>query len=260
MLIPTFQVNAFTSQAFSGNPALVCVLPTWLHSEVMQKVAKESGLTVAFLMTGDPRYQLRWFAPKAEIKGICGHATLAAAFVAFNQLGDPAKELCFDVEAGELRVRRDGKNFVLDLPALNPTRIRLPENAREVFGCEPEETLSALDFLAVLPSERNVVEFEPDAARLLALPNRATIVTARGGEVDFVSRWFGPRHGKIEDQGFTGSAHCSLVPYWAHRLGKTQLKARQLSARGTTINCELHGDRVWMFCSACLYLEGALRL
>lgn len=143
---------------------------------------------------------------------------------------------------------------------LIPSRLSPPKNAVDIFGCEPEETLGALDFLAVLPTERDVIEFDPNPERLLELPKRAAIVTALSSGVDFVSRWFCPRHGEGEDHGFTGSAHCSLVPYWAHRLGKTQLKARQLSPRGATIDCEMHGDRVWMLCSAYKYLEGYLSI
>lgn len=254
-----FQINAFASDLFTGNPALVCPLDDWLDEAAMQRIAAENGLTTAFFVGHDGRYRLRWFAPKTEIEGICGHGTLAAAYVILNELGDESEEIAFDVPSGELRVRRHGEGFVLDLPALEPAPC-LVEAAAEILGREPDALMGALDLIAVFPEEEHVAGFEPDLVRLAELPLRAAIVTAPGREVDFVSRWFAPKHGEGEDAGITGSAHCSLVPYWAKRLGKTKLRAHQLSPRGGTLDCELRDGRALLTCSAVKYMEGHLHL
>ena len=260
MKLRVFQVNAFATDAFAGNPALVCPLDDWLDDAFMQKIATESGLTCAFLVGGDGSYRLRWFAPKAEIAGVCGHGTLAAGFVAANELGDESKKLQFDVAVGELRVEPRGDRFLLDLPALTPKPVPAPANVERILGKIPDETIGALDFIAVFATERDVREFEPNLDSLLELPLRAAVVTARGDDVDFVSRWFCPRHGEGEDIGFTGSAHCSLVPYWAAQFRKNRLKAHQISPRGATMDCELQGDRVLLDCTAVKYMEGWLHL
>ena len=154
MKLHVFQINAFASEAFAGNPALVCPLTGWLDDEVMQRIAAESGLTCVFFVGRNGKYQLRWFAPKAEIEGICGHGTLAAGFVAASELGDDSKQLQFSVKLGELRVRPRGAQFVLDLPALVPKPMSLPANVEEVFGTVPDETVGALDFISVFSTNK----------------------------------------------------------------------------------------------------------
>jgi PhzF family phenazine biosynthesis protein len=255
-----FQINAFTAEPFSGNPAMVCPLQEWLDDRLMQKIAAESGLTCAFFVGGGGHYEVRWFAPTAEIEGICGHGTMASGFVILTELDDPFDEITFHVRAGDLRVRRADDRYVLDLPALPPTPRSAPQNIEAIFGRTSNALVGALDLIAVLPTEADVAGFRPDYALMSELPLRAVIVTAPGREVDFVSRWFAPKHGEKEDTGITGSAHCSLVPYWADRLGKTTLRARQLSPRGGLIECELHGDRVWLSCMAVKYMQGHLYL
>jgi PhzF family phenazine biosynthesis protein len=252
-----FQINAFAPEPFAGNPAIVCPLETWLDDGLMQRIAAESGRTCAFFVGRTGRYELRWFSPRAEIEGICGHGTLAAGFVILNELGDTGEEVSFRVSAGKLRVsRRDGL-YVLDLPALAPTRYASPGNLRETLGREPDVLLGALDLIAVFAAEEDVADFTPNPTAIADLPLRALIVTAPGRNIDFVSRWFGPTG---EDAGITGSAQCSLVPYWADRLGKTRLKARQLAPRGGTMDCELHDDRVLLSCTAVKYMQGHLYL
>ena len=260
MKLPVYQINAFASGAFAGNPAIVCPLERWLDDATMQKIAAENGLTCAFLVGKAGRYRLRWFAPAAEIEGICGHGTLAAAFVAANALDDTSDTLAFEVAMGTLRAERRDDGFLLDLPSLPPKPVPHPADLERLFGTRPVETAGALDFIAVFETERDVAAFDPDLEALLDLPLRAAIVTAPGDEADFVSRWFCPRHGEGEDTGFTGSAHCSLVPYWAARLGRTELQAKQLSPRGTTLTCELRGDRVLLHCAAAKYMEGWIYL
>ena len=254
---PVFHINAFATQSFAGNPASVFPLDRWLDDSLMQMMAAESGMTCAFFVGQNGHYEIRWFTPATEIKGICGHGTLAAAFVIANELKDSSQELTFHVDMGELKLRRqqDG-GFTFDLPALNPVAMAEPPNIEEVLGCQPEEVLGDLDIIFVLSCEKAVHEFVPKVDRLVKLPLRAVIVTAPGDKVDFVSRWFGPKHGDGEDIGFTGSAHCSLVPYWSSRLGKPELRATQLSPRGATLDCRLHEDRVLLSCFAMKYMQG----
>jgi PhzF family phenazine biosynthesis protein len=255
-----FQINAFSSETFSGNPALVCPLQEWLDDQLMQKIAAESTLTCAFFVGHDGHYEVRWFAPTAEIEGICGHGTMASGFVILTELDDRSDEITFHVRAGDLRVCRSDSGYILDLPALHPTAQPQPDNIQAIFGRTPDALVGALDLIAVLPAEDDVASFQPDYAAMRTLPLRAVIVTAPGREVDFVSRWFAPKHGEKEDTGITGSAHCSLAPYWADRLGKTTLRARQLSPRGGLIDCELRDDRVWLRCMAVKYMQGSLYL
>ncbi|MEM1276988.1 MAG: PhzF family phenazine biosynthesis protein [Pseudomonadota bacterium] len=257
---PVFHVNAFTSEVFSGNPALVCPLENWLDEELMMKIALESGLTCSFFVGDGGRYRIRWFTPETEINGICGHGTLAAAAVIIRELADGSDEIAFSTAAGDLRVRHDNEEFILDFPSLKPEPQAAIENLEDIFGLEPEVVLGALDLLVVLPKEDDVRNFDPNMRLLGGLPRRAVTITARGEDVDFVSRWFGPKMGSGEDAGVTGSAHCMLVPYWADRLGKTKLVARQLAPRGGSVSCELYGDRVWIRCSARTYMRGELFL
>jgi PhzF family phenazine biosynthesis protein len=255
-----FQINAFTSEIFTGNPALICPLEDWLDDRLMQKIAAESGLTSAFFVGGEGHYEVRWFTPTAEIQGICGHGTLASGFVILTESDDRSDEITFHVRAGDLRVRRSDAGYILDLPALPPTAQPHPENIRAIFGQTLDALVGALDLIGVLPAEDDVAEFRPDYAAMSTLPLRAVIVTAPGRDVDFVLRWFAPKHGEKEDTGITGSAHCSLLPYWADRLGKTTLRARQLSRRGGFIDCELRDDRIWLHCMAVKYMQGSLYL
>lgn len=255
-----FQINAFASASFAGNPAVVCPLDEWLDEATMRRIAAESRLTTAFFVGGNGRYRLRWFTPEVEIEGICGHGTLASGFVIQNELKDTSEEIVFQVAAGELRVRRKNGGFILDLPALDPVPCPPPADIGKILGREPDALLGALDLIAVFPAEKDVADFEPDLVRMATLPLRAAMVTAPGRDVDFVSRWFAPKQGEGEDTGITGSAHCSLVPYWAKRLGRTELRARQLSPRGGRIDCELAGDRVLLSCAAVKYMEGRLYL
>ncbi|MEM7226758.1 MAG: PhzF family phenazine biosynthesis protein [Pseudomonadota bacterium] len=256
-----FHINAFATQSFAGNPASVFPLEHWLDDSLMQMMAAETGMTCAFFVGQEGHYEIRWFTPATEIKGLCGHGTLAAAFVIAYELEDSSQELTFHVDTGELKVRRQpGGGFTMDLPALNPRTIAAPANIKDVLGCQPEEVLGDLDMMFILSCEKAVREFVPKLERLLQLPLRAVIITAPGDSVDFVSRWFGPKHGDGEDIGFTGSAHCSLVPYWSSRLGKTELRATQLSPRGATLDCQLHKDRVLVSCFATKYMEGHVYL
>ena len=259
MKIPLFQVDAFTGRVFGGNPAAVCPLEAWLDDAKMQAIAAENNLSeTAFFVEAGDHYELRWFTPTAEVD-LCGHATLATAFVLFEDLEVEGDEVRFETRSGQLTVRRDGDKLAMDFPAKPPQPCAEPEGLAEALGRAPEETFAADDYLAVFASESDVRTLEPDFARLARLDRRGVIVTAQGSAADFVSRFFAPKAGIPEDP-VTGSAHCTLVPYGAKRLGASRLTAHQVSARGGELYCEDRGDRVIIAGCAVKYLEGIVQI
>src|SRR5688572_31978080 len=218
MNIPLYQVDAFTDRVFHGNPAAVCPLREWLPEAVLQAIAAENNLAETAFFTGaGGEYALRWFTPVAEVD-LCGHATLASAFVIFQFLEPHLERLVFDSRSGPLAVARDGEALTMDFPVLAPEPINPPEALVAALGVEPVEVLASADYLVRLRSEAEVRALQPDIAALARLDRRGVIVTAPGEEHDFVSRFFAPRYGIPEDP-VTGSAHCILAPYWAERLG-----------------------------------------
>jgi len=258
MRIPIYQVDAFTRRLFGGNPAAVCPLESWLSEELLQAIAAENNLSeTAFLVREGERYRLRWFTPELEVE-LCGHATLAAAFVVFHRLEPDADRVVFDTLSGELTVTREGNLLAMDLPARPPQPCEPPAGLLEALGGEPIEVLKADYFLVTYENEQAVGRLEPDFRALAALKT-PVIVAAPGEEADFVSRFFAPAFGIHEDP-VTGSAHCTLIPFYAQRLGKSRLLARQLSRRGGELVCEHRGDRVTVAGEAVLYLEGTIRL
>ncbi len=258
MRIPIYQVDAFTSRLFHGNPAAVCPLEAWLPGELLQAIAAENNLSeTAFFVREGERYRLRWFTPAVEV-ALCGHATLAAAFVIFNRLEPEAGRVAFDTLSGELAVTRAGELLVMDFPSKPPRPCEPPAGLLEGLGGEPIEVLKADSFLVTYEDERAVAALRPDF-RTLAELEAAVIVAAPGEEVDFVSRFFAPPYG-IDEDPVTGSAHCTLIPFYAQRLGKSRLKARQISRRGGELDCEHLGERVKIAGEAVLYLEGTLIL
>lgn len=235
----------------------MCPLENWLDNERMQAIAAENNLseTAFFVRVGDS-YDLRWFTPAREVD-LCGHATLASAFVIFEYLDRDAELVRFQTRSGELRVRRNGRLLAMDFPA-RPPRPCEPHAALErALGKAPRELYLARDYMAVYDSEDDVRKLAPDLHALAQIDSFATIVTAPGRQADFVSRFFAPRSGVPEDP-VTGSAHCTLVPYWTNRLGKTSFHALQVSPRGGELWCELQGDRVSISGHAVLYLEGSI--
>jgi PhzF family phenazine biosynthesis protein len=259
MILTLYQVDAFTSRLFAGNPAAVCPLESWLEDGLMQSIALENNLSeTAFFVRNGGVYDLRWFTPACEV-GLCGHATLASAFVVFEYLDPTAKVVRFQTRSGELRVRRNGDLLVMDFPARPAQPCDLSSALAAALGKPPRELMAARDYLAVYDSEADVRALAPDMRALAALDRFAIIVTAPGKDADFVSRFFAPARGVDEDP-VTGSAHCTLVPYWANRLGKTRLHARQVSARGGELWCELAGDRVFLSGRAVRYLEGTVSI
>lgn len=238
-----YRVDAFTGPGYQGNPAAVCPLESWLEPETMQALALQNNLseTAFFVRKGDG-YDLRWFTPACEAN-LCGHATLASAFVIFERLDPSADLVRFRTRSGELRVRRRGDLLTLDFPARTPERCKPNAAVAQALGRAPAELWAARDYMAVYETEEEVRGLAPDMRALTGLDRLAVSVTAPGRACDFVSRFFAPARGVNEDP-VTGSAHCMLTPYWAQRLGKTDLHAVQLSSRGGELWCEAAGDRV----------------
>ena len=261
MHIPLYQVDAFAEGPFTGNPAAVCPLDTWLPDAVMQAIAAENNLSeTAFFVPEGEGYRLRWFTPATEVD-LCGHATLASGFVVFGWLMPGAGRVTFQTQqAGPLTVARDGELLALDFPSRPPAPCAMSEPLVAALGQRPSALLAARDYLAVYESADDILALSPDFAALAALDRFAVIVTAPGtGGTDFVSRFFAPARGVDEDP-VTGSSHCTLIPYWAERLGKNRLAARQLSRRGGALSCALEGDRVTIAGRAVLYLEGTITI
>jgi PhzF family phenazine biosynthesis protein len=258
MRLPIFRVDAFVlDRPFSGNPAAVVPLEGWLDDDTLRGLAAENNLSeTAYFIPGDGVLPLRWFTPATEVD-LCGHATLASAHVLFRHLGARGDRVVFSSRAGDLAVSRDGERLALDFPARPAAPVAPPGGLAAALGARPVETLSAVDLLVVLETEEEVRAAAPDLAALGRLPHRAVIVTAPGREVDFVSRFFAPKVGVPEDP-VTGSAHCTLIPYWSRRLGRPSLRARQLSPRGGELACEDRGDRVTIAGRARTTLEGTI--
>jgi len=257
MKLQIFQVDAFTSKPFAGNPAAVVPLDSWLPDETMLAIAAENNLaeTAYFVKNGDG-FDLRWFTPEVEMD-LCGHATVASAYVLYKELGYTGEQISFQSKSGELRVTRDGERFVLDFPSRPAEATDTPVGLAAALGGEPQQVLKSRDYLAVYNSEAEVLALKPDFRAISELGVHAVIVTAKGDNSDFVSRFFAPSVGVDEDP-VTGSAHCTLIPYWAGVLGKNDLYARQVSARGGELFCELNGDRVKIGGNAALYLKGEI--
>jgi PhzF family phenazine biosynthesis protein len=258
-----FQVDAFTDRPFSGNPAAVCPTDGALPEALMQDIAAENNLSeTAFFHRQGDAFSLRWFTPTVEVN-LCGHATLASAFVLMTELEPARTEVTFRTRGGALAVRRDGDRFVLDFPAFPTTPVSAEVTAAvaAALGTQPREVLHGQALLAVLGSAAEVRAAAPDMAAAARLGDGLCITAGGDGEpggVDFVSRYFAPGFGIPEDP-VTGSAHCMLAPFWAARLGKQRLHARQVSRRGGDLLCEPAGDRVLLSGKARLIITGTLR-
>lgn len=260
MRIPVYHVDAFSSRPFGGNPAAVCPLEAWLPDATLQAIAGEHNLSeTAFYVPNGGSYQLRWFTPQIEVD-LCGHATVATAHVIFEvRRESSAARIVFQSLSGELPVSRDDNLYTLDFPARPPQACAVPENLAAALGNAPQTVLAARDYLCVFGSEDELVALQPDMAALAALDRFAVIVTAPGTDCDFVSRFFAPAKGVPEDP-VTGSAHCALTPFWAKRLGKKTLKARQASMRGGDLVCIDDGARTIIQGDCALYLTGEIQV
>ncbi len=258
MKLPIYQVDAFTGQLFSGNPAAVIFSEAGLPPETMQSIAAENNVSeTAFVVTGGECHPIRWFTPTVEVD-LCGHATLASAHVLFNHLGWFGGRLSFSSKSGPLFVRKDGEILYLDFPADSIQAVDPPQPLISGLGVQPTEIYRGRDnYLVVFDREDTILSLHPDMTQLLEVPAHGVIVTGPGREVDFVSRFFAPRSGIPEDP-VTGSAHTTLTPYWSKRLAKPHLQARQISKRGGELVCIDLGERIEIGGRAVTYLVGEI--
>jgi PhzF family phenazine biosynthesis protein len=259
MKFSIYQVDAFAENVFSGNPAAVIPLEHWIDEDIMQKIAMENNLSeTAFIVKEDEVYQIRWFTPENEVD-LCGHATLASAYVIKNFIEPHIAEIEFSTQkVGELKASAKEGMYTLDFPARIPEPCTVPEDLLKSLGTSiAVEILKSRDYFVVLPDEEAVKNIEPDFLLMQQLDTFGVIVTAKGQSADVVSRCFYPGAGINEDP-VTGSAHCNIVPYWAQKLGKTKLHCKQLSKRGGSLDCELAGDRVLMTGKCVLFLQGEI--
>ena len=259
MKILLYQVDAFTNKLFSGNPAAVCPLEKWLPDQQLQAIAAENNLAeTAFFVQSENGYHLRWFTPNSEVD-LCGHATLASAYILFTKMGVKDTSLNFQTKSGKLVVNLEVNRLTLDFPSRPAIPCPIPESLIEGLGQIPDQVLLARDYLVVYSTEKIVKSLKPKMDSFLDFDALGVIATARGENSDFVSRFFAPKVGVPEDP-VTGSAHCTLIPYWSQELGKKQLHALQVSSRGGELFCEDFGDRVKISGEAVLYCEGAIYL
>ena len=262
MKLEMYQVNAFASSYTEGNPAGVIELSEFLTDDVMIAIAKENGYAeTAFYTKNGSDYNLRWFTPSQEVE-LCGHATLATAYVIAKEKQVTKDSYRFHTLSGLIEVTENNGWFVLNMPASNPKLSTLPQCIQDAIGVEPLEVYFDTDYLVVLDDEDFIKNFEPDFDQLQQLTERGTILTAKSSEpgIDFVSRWFGGKGVGIDEDPVTGSAHCLLTPYWSNSLSKYDLCARQVSPRGGKLLCSLVGNRVNVSGQACLYLKGEIHI
>jgi PhzF family phenazine biosynthesis protein len=261
MNIKTFQVDAFTTELFGGNSAAVCPLGEWLADDVLQKIAMENALAeTVFFIEEEGGFAIRWFTPEIEMD-LCGHATLAASHVISKHLGYSASSIKFSSNSGTLTVGIDGDLIHMNFPSRKPVHAEAPKIILDSFHIKPIEVLKSRDYVLLYETEEQILSLQPNRNIFdqINLDPGGVIVTAKGNEVDFVSRFFTPQSSILEDP-VTGSAHCSLIPYWAEKLSKTEMVAKQLSTREGTLYCKDGGDRVTISGNAITYLEGNITI
>ena len=258
MDLKLYQIDAFASQVFEGNSAAVCPLDEWLADDLMQKIAEENNLAeTAFFVASNDAFDIRWFSPLKEVD-LCGHATLASAYVLFEKLAYGKPEISFNSRSGILKVKRVADWFELDFPVQRPVPCDCPEPLLAAFG-QPIECLKAEDYILFFEDEQTVLEANPDLSLLLEVDLRAVAITARSKEYDFVSRLFAPKYGISEDP-VTGSLYTQLTPYWSEKFNKLALSAKQVSARTGEVRCALAGDRVKILGKAVAYMDGVITI
>ncbi|MFA6196297.1 MAG: PhzF family phenazine biosynthesis protein [Sulfurimonas sp.] len=259
MKLKIYQIDAFAKNVFEGNSAAVVPLESWLDDTVMQKIAMENNLseTVFFVQEGE-KYNIRWFTPLSEVD-ICGHATLASAFVLFELLNYQNDEILFDSKSGALRVKKENDTFVMDFPSQEISACGVPHAISEAFELQPKECYKSMDYLLVFENEEDILSAKPNFSSLKNIDARGVIITSKSKEYDFVCRFFAPKYG-IDEDPVTGSAFTQLVPYWSKVLGKNELKAKQVSQRGGEVFCKLNSDRVEIAGYGVKYLEGVIEI
>jgi PhzF family phenazine biosynthesis protein len=257
MEIEIYQIDAFASRIFTGNPAAVCPLDAWLDDEILQSIAQENNLSeTAFFVGSGNEYRIRWFTPVAEVD-LCGHATLASAYVFFTHFDPSRNRVTFNSASGPLHVERKEGRLCMNFPSQPPKACQVPDDLIKGLERTPSSVLGSEDYFVVFESEADIRNLRPRMDLLKNLDLRGVIVTAPGSSVDFVSRFFAPALG-IDEDPVTGSAHSALTPYWADRLNKKELSAYQLSARGGELFCKDLGDRVEIAGTAVQYLHGTI--
>ena len=259
MILKTYQIDAFTTKVFEGNPAMVVPLDGWIDDELMQKIAQENNLSeTAFFVQKDELYELRWFTPKSEVD-MCGHATLASAYVLFECMDYERDVIKFSTKSGILEVRKDKNHFIMDFPIQTIAPCDISQKIEQAFGVKPLATFASMDYIVVFENEEDVINATPKLARLKELDLRGVCITSKSKKYDFVTRFFAPNLGVDEDP-VTGSAFTQLVSYWKEVFKKDDFFAKQLSARGGEVSCQLKGERVEIRGEAVKYLEGMIEV
>lgn len=260
MKLTIYQIDAFAEKVFSGNPAAVVPLQNWLPDEILQNIAMENNLSeTAFFIPAENGFHIRWFTPATEVN-LCGHATLATAHVLFYQLNYDKKEIGFQSKSGILKVKKEDELIVLDFPTSEVNEIELPPNMEKAFGIKPQKCFKGReDLMFVFGNQEEIQNLKPDFSFIKTLEMRGIIATASSDEFDFVSRFFAPREG-IDEDPVTGSAHTMLIPYWAERLKKKKMEAKQISERGGILHCKYLGERVEIGGKAVTYLVGEINI
>ena len=259
MTLKIYQIDAFAKKVFEGNPAAICPLDKWLDDTLMQKIALENNLSeTAFFVKEGEKFHIRWFTPTSEVD-MCGHATLASAFVLFEILNYENDAIIFSSKSGDLVVKRDAELLVMDFPAQEILACGIPHAITEAFGVVPKECYKSMDYLVVFENEEDVLNAEPNFEKLKNIDARGVIITSKSKEYDFICRVFAPKYGINEDP-VTGSAFTQLVPYWSEVLNKNEFKAKQVSQRGGELFCKLNGERVKISGYGIKYLEGIITL
>lgn len=257
MRIPMYQVDAFTEEIFKGNPAAICLLEKWIDDKLMQSIAMENNLSeTAFCIVKEEICELRWFTPEEEID-LCGHATLATAHVIFEYLNYHSNKIKFHTKSGILVVEKDEDNLIMEFPARQGVKIQMTQELIDGLGKEPKEVYESRDLMVVYENKKDIVDLKPNMEKLKLIDTFGIIVTAKGERVDFVSRYFAPLC-EVSEDPVTGSAHCTLIPYWSKILGKKKMIAQQLSRRGGILKCEHLGDKVKISGKATLFFKGEI--
>ena len=259
MELTLYQIDAFANRTFEGNPAAICPLDKWLSDELMQSIATENNLSeTAFFVQSDTGYHIRWFTPAHEVD-LCGHATLASAYVIFNILGHKENEIQFESKSGVLTVKQDHDWLAMNFPSQPPVKCETPQQIINAFDETPIECLKSEDYIVVFENEQSVLDAKPNLAVLSELYLRGVAITSVSNKYDFITRFFAPKYGINEDP-VTGSAFTQLIPYWANKLNKSSLSAKQVSKRGGEVACIYSGDRVQISGKAVKYMVGTIEI
>jgi len=254
-----YQVDAFANRLFEGNPAMICPLEEWFSDELMQQIAAENNLSeTAFFVKKDSKYHLRWFTPKREVD-MCGHATLATAYILFEYMNYNDKMIIFETKSGDLMVQKEGESFVMDFPVQMIVPCNISEHIEETFALKPIATFASMDYIVVFEDEKDILNAKPNLTLLKELDLRGVCITSRSEKYDFVTRFFAPNYG-IDEDPVTGSVFTQLASYWSKKLEKKILYAKQLSSRGGEVHCELVDNRVKLSGKCIKYLEGEIEI